>query len=543
MDAQIQVSPIALIHEQSLTSLYFFGVPGSIPLDRIIGLPEVPQLETENASAGDEYLQPPTSGGCVFVCGASNCDYFIGLPGPEPDKLSMSEEVAKDLIGNVDPLEIEPQKAAWEPAPASKCQESDQKLYKRQWYPEYGSYAIPSHLYSDEEGYTHHRTEYDELPVEDLHELDDSQNRHYPDTSRYHSTPEVASQSSRQNRNVKITNHNDRDTDEERREKAGAKFADMTSPSRRTVGPKEGTRKHPNNGSGSAPHQSSHTESWSTDPIITFTKPGTQHSPEEVAAYFAIDKAPNYVNPPEVATTQTQQPQAAVDENSTPRLRKIEYPDGSVEYSFGITSSELNFYNEGDSTKTPKNSKKKNKLSSLRAQYGVNDDISRSGWTRKVKRFVVPENKPDAKSTEHKVTSEDRQALKEAVTNRRTSDQKDNFMQGRGAAPSKKPAPGQSSRAQQYTRPQPQPETQPQNESSPEAAEQANADEQNHEYDALRRLGIKQYYRGSDNKEELSRDKWAEKKITEDAERIAAENAQKRREAKKEAGKDPKTKI
>ena len=534
MDSQIQVSPIALIHEQYLTSLYFFGAPGNIP---IIGLPEVSQLETENASAGDEL---PAPGGCVLVCGANDCDYFIGLPGPEPDKLSMSEEVAKGLIGDVDPLEITAQKAAWEPASASKCQENDKKLRKRQWYPDYGPYAIPPHLYSDEENYTRHRMEYDELPLEELQELDDSQNRYYPDTQLPYSTPATASQSSRQNnRNVKISNHNTGDTDGEKRGKAGAKFTDLASPSRRTVGPKEGTRKYPidyspANGSGPAPRQSSHTESWSTDPVITFTRPGTQHSPEEVAAYFDTDKEPTYAHPPEVATTQTKQPQAGIDEDSTPRLRKIEHPDGSVEYSFGITSGELNFYNEGDSSKTPKNSKKKNKISGLRAQYGVNDDISRSGWTRKVKRFVIPENKPSAKTTEDRVTAEDRHTLKEAVTNRRTSDQKDGFMLGRGAAPPRKPAPRQSSPVQQHTLPQ---ETQPQPEES--SPEEADADEQKHEYEALRRLGIKQYYRGNDNKDELSRDKWAEKTISEDAERIAAENAQQRREERARE-KDPK---
>jgi len=147
-------------------------------------------------------------------------------------------------------------------------------------------------------------------------------------------------------------------------------------------------------------------------------------------------------------------------------------------------------------------------------------------------------NKPSAKTTEDNFVREDRQAFKEAVTNRKASDKKVDFMRGKGASPPKKQGRKQGPLAQQNAQSQPQPQALPQIEGGSEEPvaedEQAILDEQKREYDRLRRLGLKQLYRGQGNQDGLTRDKWAEKKIIEDAERIAAENAQKRRQEQKE---------
>lgn len=567
-----QVQPVGLMATELIFKTLILY---DLDCDQIVGMPDTlaidvqPSAPTTTASAGDveQYIQVPKEGDCVEVCGAKDCDYLFAMPGLGDHGLSLSEHVYRDVIGDVDDFSV--QKASWELAPEGKCGASPNRLRKRQWYAEYEPEAFEydqefdPYPYPDDEQYIHQdqyqqasyplQSQYQQLPGP-------TKNAYH---SRFQNVPAYSHkpQAQQAERNVKISNNNPVGAEEESER---ATFSALTEPSRRTVGPASPASKQ-NLSKGTArrfpidlqkvPTQSSVSESYSLDPTISFNSasPPIEQHQQEVDPYYAPEHAPEYAHAPETAVAISQQPQAqavavAVEDPSAPRIKKTEHPDGSIEYSFGVTSGEFSVYNEGDPVRKP-GQKQKSVISGLKASLGIDDEVSRVGWTRKVKRSIVPENRPYAKNVAEMSISDGDVFLKEG---RRSQSDKADFMKDNKTPflAAAKPAPKQDqqvrkqqpqSQPQSQPQPQPQPQAQaapppPEEEGSEEAeaaAEQAILDLQKLESDRLKRLSIKKFYRdmaAQGETIEVSRDKLAEQKISEESERIAAENAQARRE-------------
>lgn len=109
--------------------------------------------------------------------------------------------------------------------------------------------------------------------------------------------------------------------------------------------------------------------------------------------------------------------------------------------------------------------------------------------------FTIPEEKTGYQNYQHSLKIARHSSC--YLTNRWTSDKKANFMLDRGAAP-----------GQKLMGPTIYPSL-PSTRNPPLNCNQSKP----MRMDALKKLGIKQYYLGSDNQGESSRDKWVEKNI------------------------------
>ncbi|KAF8418978.1 hypothetical protein EV426DRAFT_709487 [Tirmania nivea] len=561
------IQPVALFSETTLTTLVLWD----FDVDQIVGMPDnVPTAALPTGTSVSEPVKNPTVGDCIEVCGASDCDYLRAMPGLNKNgELSVSERVAKDILGDVnDADDFSIQKAAWGLAPQEKCEvsQTQKKLRKRQWYPDpYGQeydYAPWADYYGPEQDPYLYESQYEELPLEfyEPKEYDLYHKGGQPKTQNLQNeylqavgnTPENTPQTQQSNRNVKISNDNSGGVNGKGKKNDERINSALTDPPRRNVGApspatkpnlnKGSTKRYPIGATKVKGRQPSSSESYSSDPIIAFhSAPTTDNVPTQShvdaqSPEYAYDRAEAV---PEAA------PQAAQDP-SAPRVQKIEHPDGSVEYSFGVVSGEVSVYNEGDAPKKP--GRNKSVISSLKSQLGIDDEPprDRTGWIRKSKRNVIPpEKKLSAKNIQEKIVGEDGTELKESVQSQRTPNQKTDFLRANGNRPTPKkqapqPAPNNNKQGTPAS-PQPQPE---QSEKEAEAAAQQEiTDQQQAEFERLRRLSIKQFYRDlAAQGQDVDRDKEMEKKITEEASRVSAENAQKKREerARRLQGKGPK---
>ncbi|KAF8469000.1 hypothetical protein BDZ91DRAFT_721548 [Kalaharituber pfeilii] len=554
-----QISPVSIFaSEQVYKSILLMD----FNIDQLVGMPDTirparsvtavtPSSIPNPVPEGQQVLQLPKTGDCIEVCGANDCDYLVAMPGLGDHGLSLSEKVAKDILSDTD--DFSTQRASWEPVAQSKCEEK-KTLHKRQWYPsygpqEYGPYSGPQESQCTyEDGFLPPpypaQHQYTQAPLE------------------YPSSPN-GPQTERSNKNIKISNENSGNLNEKESEKpVGHNFSTLTDRPRGTVCPsspankkspstkqnvnKGATRRFPiESGAKNGPTQTSRTESYSLDPAISFTTAKQpQGRPQEVIAPHRVpddNYERGYIQQPAAAAAAApNQPQVAVEDPSAPRITKIENPDGSIEYSFGVTSGEFKVYNEGDPVKRP-GQKEKSAISDLKASLGIDDDISQSGWTRKVKRALAPDNKPTARKISE-ATVEGDLLPSGSPGSRRDPAQKADFMNG-GGVPIRKQAPKHAPKSAPKPHQPPQSQKPEPEQGSEEADEQAILDQKKVEADRLRRLSLKQFYKqmaSQGDEIEVSRDKWAEEKITEESERIAAENAQKKREerARQMAGKD-----
>lgn len=512
----LQIQPVFLFTEQVLTTLYLFNVNA----DDVVGMPEATPAVPTNTSQVEELSLLPLAGKCVEVCGTNDCDYLIVVPQDDSNGLSVSENVAKDILGDIN--EDAAVNVAWGPVSQSKCEESQssKKLRKRQWYgePEYENRPLP-YQRPQEEHYIQQSEYYQETP--DYYEP-----RNYEEFQKPRSpqSQDISNNAQTERKNVKITNSND----EEPKKSGGDQIhAVLNDPPRRTVGSghkpnfnKGTTKKFPVESSYPKGRQTSQSETASNDPTISFSSAQRQPQPQ---GYQPQDAS---------------QPQRPIEEPSAPNVKKIEHPDGSIEYSFGVSSGEVSVYNEGDSTKKP-GRKNKSVISSLKSSLGIDDNVSRGGWSRKSKRGVVPDEKPTSRTILQEIKGEDKVDLKESVQRGRTSGRGAGFM---GANGNRGPMPT-SQASKQQPQPEQKEEREPTEAEKAAAAEQANVEQQQLEYERMRRLSLKKFYKDkADEGEnpEVSRDKWAEEQITEQSQKIASDRAQRRREdnARKAAGKD-----
>jgi len=569
------IQPIALFQEQTLTTLCLW----EFDVDQVVGMPDnIPTTALLTDTSVSEPAQNPTVGDCIEVCGSNDCDYLRAMPGLNKNgELSVSERVARDILGDVDDEDdLSIQRAAWGLAPQEKCgaSQAQKKLRKRQWYPDpHGQeydYAPWTDYYVAEQDPYLYESQYGELPLEFYEPKEyDTYHKHgqapnlqseYP---RVKNTPNNTPQTQQSNKNVKITNDNSGSVNGKERKNDERINSALTDPPRRNVGaPSPATKPNLNKGSTKRypigtmkpkSCQSSSSESYSSDPIIAFHSAPTADDVPAQAHVDAQAESPEYAydraeGVPEAAT------QTALQDPSVPRVQKTEHPDGSIEYSFGVVSGEVSVYNEGDTPK--KRGRNKSVISNLKSQLGIDDESprDRTGWMRKSKRHVVPENKPNAKNVQEKTEGEEGDVeIKELVQAQRGPNQKADFLRVNGNKPLPKklppqPAPSNNKQAPKKAAPTPQqPQPQPQPEQSEEeaeaAAQQEITDQRKAEFERLRRLSIKQFYKDlAANGQDVSRDKEAEKKITEEATRVSAENAQKKREerARRLQGKEPK---
>ncbi|RPB22710.1 hypothetical protein L211DRAFT_850454 [Terfezia boudieri ATCC MYA-4762] len=555
------IQPVALFSEQTLTTLLLW----EFDVDQIVGMPDItPTATLPTGAQVSKPVQNPTVGDCIEVCGANDCDYLRAMPVLNKNgELSVSERVAKDILGDLDGADdLSVQRAAWGLAPQEKCgaSQAQEKLRKRQWYPERHrqeyDYAPSTDYYGPEQDPYLYESQYGELPLEfyEPKEYDSYHKKGQPKTQNLQNeyphiknTPNNAPQTQQSNRNVKITNDNSGSVNGKEKKNDEKINSALTDPPRRNVGApspaakpnlnKGSTKRYPIRTTKPKSRQSSSSESHSSDPIIAFhSAPTTDDIPTQSHVDAQATEQPNDVAEAVLEAA----PQATPQDRSIPHVQKTEHPDGSVEYSFGVVSGEVSVYNEGDAPK--KRGRNKSVISNLKSQLGIDDESpprDRTGWMRKSKRHVVPENKLSAKNAKEKTVSEEGGVeLKESVQSQRTPNQKADFLRANGNKPVPKKQAPQLAHNDKQT-----PKQEQSREEEEAAAQQEITDQQKAEFERLRRQSIKQFYKNQAAQgQDVNRDKEAEKKITEEATRVSSENAQKKREerARRLQGKEPK---
>ncbi|KAI5811423.1 hypothetical protein DFH27DRAFT_27516 [Peziza echinospora] len=533
-------------------------------LDQLVGFPDTSVQQTvvsveqpSTTTLPEKKATQPKDGDCVEVCGSNDCSYLYALPGVSDGGLTLTEKVAKDILGDSDDYAL--QNVSWKPAPDSNCEEK-KTLKKRQWYPNYGpSEYAPQDPYNYEYGGAYPYSEPEPEPVYNPYQFEKDYSEFKAPQSNSQNYKSAAAPPPVE-KSVKITNSNTGNLEDAAPSEIAAapKIANaaLSDPPRRTVGPGTGPKKSLNKGTTrrypvaadvttnrpATTDQSSQTESYSTNPNISLT---SNRSPAEGNdGTTAPEKPDDEPEPTPGVLSESRLTVASpviADDPAAPRMRKIEHPDGSIEYSFGVISGEYNVYNEGEPVIKKPGRRHKSVISGLKQSISMDDDNSgRSGWTRLAKRGVAPDNKPNAKKFNRGGPSDKGAAFLRGPTSRKQ------------AAPQPQAPPPQP---QKPVEPEPGSEEKKAKEAAEAAqalaeaddkAEQAIQDYQRLEADRTRRLSLKAFYRGIDKQADqidLKRDKEAENQIYTESERMAAENAQKRREDRARQQKEEKAKL